>query len=218
MESSGRCRLRIMIAEDHAIMRAGLERLLQQEPEMCICAVASDGGATLARLDECDCDVLLLDLSMPGPSGPDLISRVRRRKPRLPVLVMSMHTDPVIVKAALQAGATGYISKDSDPECLTHALRAVASGEHYVEPRLVHWTLFPQEPAGTAQPLSARERQVLLHLAAGDGNSAIARKLFLSEKTVSSHKAKIMAKLNVGSLAGLIRYADQHLTDLTPPR
>jgi DNA-binding NarL/FixJ family response regulator len=212
------CRLRIVVADDHAIVRAGLERLLEREPEMCICATASSGTETLERLDECDCDILLLDLSMPAPSGPELIGRVRRRKPRLPILVMSMHTDPTIVKAALQAGAAGYISKGSDPECVVQAVQVVAGGGHYVEPRLMHWTLFPPESAAATQPLSAREREVLLHLAAGESNSVIARKLFLSEKTVSSHKAKIMAKLNVASLAELIRYADQHLPDLTPPK
>lgn len=214
MAASTPGQLRILVADDHAIMRAGLQRLIEREPDMCICAMTADGDATLARLDDCECDVLLLDLAMPGPCGPELITRIRRRKPTLPILVMSMHTDPTIVKAALQAGATGYIS---DPECLTHALRVAARGEHYVEPRLAHWTLFPQEAAGATQSLSARERQVLLHLAAGESNSLIARRLFLSEKTVSSHKVKIMAKLNIGSLAELIRYADQHLPDLAPP-
>lgn len=209
--------LRILVADDHAIMRAGLQRLIEREPDMCICAMTADGDATLARVDDCGCDVLLLDLAMPGPCGPELITRIRQRKPSLPILVMSMHTDPTIVKAALQAGATGYISKGSDPECLTHALRVAARGEHYVEPRLVQSTLFPQEPGSSTQSLSARERQVLLHLAAGESNSLIARRLFLSEKTVSSHKARIMAKLNIGSLAELIRYADQHLPDLAPP-
>ena len=218
MESSTHHRLRILVADDHAIVRAGLERLLEREPAMCICATAADGTETLERLGDCDCDVLLLDLSMPGPSGPELISRVRRLKPLLPILVMSMHTDPTIVKAALQAGATGYISKGSDPECVTHALQMVASGANYVEPRLMHWALFPQEPAAAAQSLSSRERQVLLRLAAGESNSAIARKLFLSVKTVSSHKVRIMAKLHIGSLAELIRYADQHLPDLTSPQ
>lgn len=217
MGSSPRCRFRILVADDHAIVRAGLERLLEREPEMCICAVAADGTQTLDRLGDCECDILLMDLSMPEPSGPELIARVRRRKPQLPILVMSMHTDPTIVKAALQAGATGYVSKGCDPELLTHAVRVVAAGGHYVEPRLMHWTLFPQESAPVTQLLSPRERQVLLHLAAGESNGVIARKLFLSEKTVSSHKVKIMAKLNIGSLAELIRYADQHLPELASP-
>lgn len=217
MTSPGCCEVRVLVADDHAIMRAGLERLLRNELEMCLCAMAVDGHSTLARVVDSNCNVLLLDLSMPGPHGPELISQIRRLKPDLPILVMSMHSDPAIVKASLAAGATGYITKDSEPDVLRRALRLVARGEHYLEPSLVQSTLFPPKPAGAPQALSAREVQVLQRLAAGESNAQVARALYLSEKTVSSHKAHIMAKLGFTSLADLIRYADQHLPDDDDP-
>jgi DNA-binding NarL/FixJ family response regulator len=212
------CRMRVLVADDHAIMRAGLERLIDNRPEMCICGTAADGVGTLARLQDTPCDVLLLDLSMPPPNGPELIAEVRRRKPDLPILIMSMHSDPAVVRAAVEAGASGYITKGSDPETLAEALRCTVRGEHYVEPRLAAAMVFASDRSAAPQALSAREREVLRYLAAGKSNAEIARALFLSEKTVSSHKMNIMAKLNVTSLAELVHYADRRLLDERPER
>jgi DNA-binding NarL/FixJ family response regulator len=199
----------IIIADDHAMVRAGLKRIIEGELGMIVTGQAGDGASTLARLQDARCDVLLLDLGMPAPSGPELIRQVRAQWPRLAILVVSMHNHPKMVRAALAAGANGYVPKDSDPEVLVTALRRVAGGGHYVEPNLADALLFtPPPPLDTH--LSPREREVLRRLAEGQSNGEIARALFLSEKTISTHKANLMAKLRLQSTADLVRYADEH--------
>lgn len=202
--------IHILIADDHAMVRKGLQRIIDSEPGLRVIGQAVDGSSTLAGLRATPCHVLLLDMGMPAPSGPELIGLIRVQWPRLPILVVSMYHDAAIVRAALQAGASGYITKDSEPETLMQALRRVAGGGRYVEPRLLDAIAFaPPAPAHPA--LSPRERQVLQRLADGQSNSVIARALFLSEKTISSHKANLMLKLGLQNMADLVRYADQHL-------
>jgi DNA-binding NarL/FixJ family response regulator len=200
----------IIIADDHAMVRSGLQRIIESEPGLHVTGQAGDGAGTLARLADTRCDVLLLDLGMPAPSGPDLIRRIRAQRPRLAILVVSMHNHPKMVRAALAAGANGYVTKDSDPEVLAAALRRVAGGGHYVEPSLADALLFAPAPAPSAN-LSPREREVLRRLAEGESNHEIARALFLSEKTISTHKANLMAKLRLENMADLVRYADEYL-------
>jgi DNA-binding NarL/FixJ family response regulator len=153
--------------------------------------------------------VLLLDLGMPAPSGLELIRQVRAQWPQLAILVVSMHNHPKVVRAALDAGANGYVVKDSDPEVLVAALRRVAGGGHYLEPSLADALLFTPSPAPHGN-LSPREREVLRRLARGQSNGEIARALFLSEKTISTHKANLMAKLQLENVADLVHYADEH--------
>lgn len=206
--------IRVLIADDHALMRAGLQRIIDSQSALCVSGMAMDGVSTLARIEDTSCDVLLLDLAMPAPSGPELIGLIRRRKPDLPLLVISMHNDPSIVRASLQAGASGYITKDSDPDILVQALRCVMAGEHYIESRLMKSVLFdPATIRPPVSPLSPRERQVLQRLAVGQSNSEIALALFISEKTVSCHKMNLMNKLGINSMVELLRYADQHWLD-----
>jgi len=200
----------IVIADDHAMVRGGLQRIIEAELGMRVTGQAGDGTGTLALLEHTHCDVLLLDLGMPAPSGRELITRVRTQWPKVAVLVISMHNEPRIVRDALDAGAHGYVTKDSDPEILLEAVRRVAAGGHYLEPKLAHAVLFAPAQA-THGSLSPRERQVLRLLADGQSNGAIARALFLSEKTVSTHKANLMAKLGLRSMADLVHYADRHL-------
>lgn len=202
----------VIIADDHSMVRAGLQRIVDNHPGMRVAAQAVDGESTLARLADTPCDVLMLDLTMPPPNGPDLIARIRSRWPSLPILVVTMHSDPVIAQTALQAGANGYITKDSDPETLIGALSRVAAGERFLEAKMMEAMIFsPLKREVPHEKLSPRELQVLKRLAAGQSNSQIAHELFLSEKTISTHKAHIMTKLNLGSTADLVRYADQHL-------
>jgi DNA-binding NarL/FixJ family response regulator len=199
----------IIIADDHAMVRAGLQRIIEGELGMRVTGQAGDGASTLARLQDTHCDVLLLDLGMPAPSGPELIRQVRAQRPQLAILVVSMHNHPKMVRAALDAGANGYVTKDSDPEVLVAALRRVAGGGHYLEPRLADALLFTPGAPPNAN-LSRREREVLRRLAQGQSNSEIARALFLSEKTISTHKANLMAKLRLQNMADLVHYADEH--------
>jgi DNA-binding NarL/FixJ family response regulator len=202
--------IRVLIADDHAMVRSGLQRIIDSEPGLCVSGQAVDGASTLVQLQDERCDVLLLDMTMPAPSGPNLIGQIRVQWPKLPILVVSMHHEAAIVRAALQAGANGYITKDSEPQALLQALRRVAGNGRYVEPRLLDAMVFAP-PVPARQALSPRECQVLQRLAAGQSNSVIARALFLSEKTISSHKTNLMVKLGVENMADLVRYADQQL-------
>jgi DNA-binding NarL/FixJ family response regulator len=196
--------IKVLIADDHAMVRGALGHLIDSEPGLEVVALAHDGASTLQQLAAHACDVLMLDLTMPEPSGCELISLVRERWPQQHLLVVSMHNTPRIVRAALNAGANGYITKDSEPETLLHALRVVAAGGRYVEPRLMDAMLFAPTPAARLTP---RETDILQRLAAGQSNSAIARSLYITDKTVSTHKANLMAKLDIHNLADLLRYA-----------
>jgi len=199
----------VIIADDHAMVRAGLQRIIEGELGMRVTGQAGDGASTLARLQDTRCDVLLLDLGMPAPSGLELIRQVRAQWPQLAILVVSMHNHPKMVRAALDAGVNGYVVKDSDPEVLVQALRRVAGGGHYLEPSLADALLFTPSPVPHGN-LSPREREVLRRLARGQSNGEIARALFLSEKTISTHKANLMAKLQLENVADLVHYADEH--------
>lgn len=204
--------IRVVIADDHPMVRSGLQTIIDAAPGMQVTGHAVDGASTLARLQDTACDVLLLDLGMPPPSGPELIARIHADKPGLPVVVITMHEEIRLVRAALQAGAKGYITKDTDPDTLVQAVRDVAAGRRYVDPRLAQAMAFAPDSA-PHEKLSPREFEVMRRLAAGQSNGEIARHLFLSEKTVSTHKANVLAKLELHSMADLIRYVDQNLNE-----
>lgn len=207
--------LRLLLADDHPMVREGLLRVLESQPGVQVVAEASNGTETVRCARETAADLLLLDLSMPEPNGVTLIGAVRRASPALPILVLSMHDKPMVVRAALDAGASGYITKGSDIAVLMDAVRHVAAGHPYVEPRLMNSALLGRG-AGTPVPrarLSGREMQVLERLVQGQANHEIAQALFLSEKTISSHKASLMRKLGVSSLVDLPRAAERYLID-----
>lgn len=209
MSSAPKCTgsdIRVMIADDHAIVRAGLQRLIETQPGMKVVATGVDGTSTLMSLRKTDVDILLMDLSMPSPSGPELTATIRLCYPRLPVLVISMYDNLSVVSAVMYAGANGYITKDSDPEVLMAAIRQVVAGSSWLEPDMMRAVMSKQveQPA-----LSIREKEVLCMLAEGYRNHQIAEALFISEKTVSTHKTNLMHKLQLNSTAELIRYADE---------
>jgi DNA-binding NarL/FixJ family response regulator len=203
--------IKVLIADDHAMFRGALGRLIDSEPDLEVVALAHDGVSTLQQLADKPCDVLLLDLTMPETNGSQLIALIREKWPQQRLLVVSMHNTPRIVRTALDAGANGYITKDSEPQTLLHALRVVAAGGRYVEPSLMEAMLFAPEAATRLTP---RETDILQRLAAGQSNSAIARSLYITDKTVSTHKANLMAKLEIDNLADLLRYAMEN--DLAP--
>jgi DNA-binding NarL/FixJ family response regulator len=198
---------KVMLADDHAMVRDGLRRLLETEPGFEISSQATTGLEVLQKLEQEACDLLLLDLTMPAPNGPKLIGKIRSKYPTLPLLVVTMHNEPRMAQAALQAGANGYITKDAEPTELLEAVRRVAAGSRYVSPEVLEGIAF-LPTSGSEISLSAREQEVLRRLVAGQTNNQIAHDLFISEKTVSSHKANLMAKLGASSLADLIRLAD----------
>jgi DNA-binding NarL/FixJ family response regulator len=174
--------IKVLIADDHAMVRGAFVRLIDSEPDLQVAAQAQDGNSTLQRLADTPCDVLLLDLNMPDPSNSQLITLIREKWPQQPILVVSMHNTPRMVRTALDAGANGYITKDSEPHILLKALRLVAGGGRFVEPSLMEAMLFAPAPKAALTP---RESEILQRLAAGQSHSVISRALYISEKTVS---------------------------------
>lgn len=203
---------RILIADDHAIMRGGLKQLIEFDARLQVAAEAENGAQVLEQLRAGEFDLLLLDMSMPGLSGEDLISRVHGRYPRLPILVLSMHNEAQIAQRALRAGASGYLTKDHNPETLLAAIHRGAGGGRYLDPRIAEQLAFasssPTDDA-TAQ-LSDREFQILRLLAQGLSVNQIADQLVISNKTVSTHKTRLMEKMGFTCNADIIKYAMTH--------
>jgi DNA-binding NarL/FixJ family response regulator len=205
--------IRIVLADDHTIVREGLKQLLAGAPEFSVIAEARDGSEVLKRVREHDFEVLLLDMSMPGKSGIDLIKQVHAEKPKLRILVLSMHEEQQYAVRALKAGAAGYITKDSASARLVEAIRKVAGGGAVISPAVAEQFALAAMPQNETLPhtaLSDREFQVFEMLASGESVSAIAERLNLSVKTVSTHKAHVMQKMNLANQSELVRYALNH--------
>jgi DNA-binding NarL/FixJ family response regulator len=203
----------LMLIDDHAIVREGLKQLFALAPDLQVQAEATNGADALALLRRQRPDLVLLDLAMPGLSGEDLVASMRARFPGLPILVLSMHNEPQIAQRALQAGANGYLSKDCDPDTLLAAIRRVAAGGRFLAPELAQLMAF--EAAGVHNlpghaRLTRRELQIFRLIADGYSINEIAAQLDISNKTVSTHKARLMEKMGFLSNAELIRYAVTH--------
>ena len=204
--------IRIIIADDHAIVRGGLKQIFALTSDIVVVSEAAQSSEVLEQWRQIPCELLLLDLTMPGVTGVDLICRLHDEKPDLPILVLSMHNEGQIVARALKAGAAGYVTKDSEPEILLAAVRKVAAGGKYIDPALVESMIF-NAGGGSDLPhdaLSDRELQVLKLFAAGGPLGEIAERLHLSPKTVSTHKTRLMQKLGIDNNADLVRYATKH--------
>lgn len=204
--------IKALIADDHAIVRGGLKQLLAATDDIDVVGEAADGQSLLAQLPGLDCQLLLLDMSMPGISGLDLIRRLKTGWPMLPILVLSMHNEGQIVMRALRAGASGYVTKDSDTSVLLAAIRKVGGGGKFIDPVLVDGVVSDIVDIGSNEnpPLTDREFQVLQRIATGHAITKIAEALCLSAKTVSTHKMRIMRKLGIDNNADLIRHAIRH--------
>ncbi|AVJ19295.1 response regulator [Serratia rhizosphaerae] len=201
--------IRLMIAEDHAIMREGLKQLFLLDAGIKVVAEAADGGRVLERLRAGDVDLLLLDISMPGISGEDLINRISSQHPGLKILVLSMFNEPQIAQRMLEHGALGYITKDRNPEALLNAIRSVASGARYIDHELAQKIVFAQYQSNSAphENLTLRERQIMIMLAHGESINAIADTLAISNKTVSTYKSRLMKKMGFTANADIVKYA-----------
>jgi len=205
--------IRILVADDHAIVRQGLRQVLALASELELAGEAKNGWEVVEQVRAGGIGLLLLDMNMPGPNGVELIKRVRDETPRLPILVLSMHGESQIARRAIKAGAAGYLTKDSEPETLIAAIRQVASGGNYIEPAVAERLLFEVSSAGAEllhQNLSEREYQIFLLLVQGRGVNEIGEMLHISAKTVSTHKQHLMQKLGVDNLSELVRYALKH--------
>jgi DNA-binding NarL/FixJ family response regulator len=205
--------IRVVIADDHTIVREGLKQLLSAAPDLAVIGEAQNGQEVLQRVREDDFDVLLLDMSMPGRSGIELIRQVRGEKPKLRILVLTMHEEGQYAVRAIKAGAAGYLTKDSASAQLVVAIRKVAAGGAFISSGVAEQFALgamahTDRPPHTA--LSDREYQVFEMLVAGKSVTDIAERLNLSVKTVSTHKAHVMQKMNMTNQAELIRYAIGH--------
>ncbi len=205
--------IRLMLADDHTIIRDGLKTIFSTVPDMQVVAEAADGCEVLALLRAHAPDVLLLDMSMPGRSGIVLIQQIRASHPALPILVLSMYRESQYAVQAIRAGAAGYLTKNVESDQLLGAIRKVARGGTAVSPaiadKLVSQARQPEAMLPHAR-LTARELQVFQMLAEGLGINEIAAALSLSAKTVSTHKANILGKMDIASTAGLVHYAIRH--------
>ena len=206
---------RILIVDDHAILRAGLKQMLSECPDIVVGGEAGNGIEALNKIRAEKWDVLVLDMSMPGRNGIELIKQIKGEYPKLPILILSMHTEDAYAVRALRAGASGYLCKDNAESQLEAAIRKVAGGGLFITPAVaeklaVGMLQASREDGPPHTRLSDREYEVFNYLAAGEGVTDIAHKLNLSVKTVSTHKFRIMQKMNFSNVADLIHYAIRH--------
>ena len=205
--------IRILIADDHPIVRRGLKQILAEEPDLNVQGEAQNGQEVLEKLREQEWDVLVLDINMPRISGLEVLQEVKDRWPDLPVLVMSIHSEDQFGVRSLRAGAAGYLNKESAPDELVSAIRKVHDGGKYVSPSLSEMlvAVLQSDPDRLRhEDLSNREYEVLLLIASGKTVSEIAENLNLSVKTVSTHRARTLSKMNLSTNAELMHYAIQH--------
>jgi two-component system invasion response regulator UvrY len=202
--------IRVLIADDHAIVRGGLKEILLRELEGVTCGEAENGQQVLDQIESQDWDLLILDITMPGRGGLDVLKTVKESRPRLPVLVLSMHPEDQYGKRVLKAGASGYMNKESAPEELIKALRKLLGGGRYVSAALAESLASDLSPdAGRAphERLSDREFEVLRQLASGKTVTQVAEALHLSVPTVSTYRARILEKMRMSTTAELMHYA-----------
>ena len=202
--------IRVLVVDDHAVVRSGLRRLLDAEPDIETVGEAPNAERAVFEAIDVHPDVVLMDLVMPERGGIEGMPAVLQAVPDAKVLVLSMQDDPRYVRAAFEAGASGYVLKEAADTEVVAAIRAVASGEHYLHPSLGAKLIAAEtEDRRRAEqdPLSEREREVLRLLALGHTNQEIAKQLYISVRTAETHRAHIMQKLNLSSRAELVRYA-----------
>ena len=202
--------IRIVMADDHAIVREGLKRIVASAEDMEVVGEAGDGTQVMQLVRETQFDVLVLDLSMPGRSGMELIKLVKSERPPLRILVLSMHQEMQYAVRAIKSGASGYLTKESAPAQLLLALRRIAAGRAYISAEVAEQLAqgaMPGATAATHESLSPREFEVFRLLAVGALVKDIATRLNLSAKTVSTHKANLMQKMSLANQSELVRYA-----------
>lgn len=205
--------INVLIADDHVIMRNGLKQLCEDMGDIEVAGEAKNGSEVLVLLDgEKKFDLVLLDLTMPGVSGTDLVEHIRERDANLPILIFSMRSELQVVKSVLKAGATGYITKGGEEALLIAAIRKVAGGERFVDPITVEQAIFEKKAHGELAlgRLSEREVEIMKLIAQGRSLTEIAAELFISIKTVSAHKRNLMLKMNFNSTAELAIYVAEN--------
>ena len=213
MNKPGAKTIRVLIADDHAIVREGLKQILADTPNIVVEGEAENGLAAVQLVRGCDSNVLLLDISMPDRSGIEVLKQIRKEKPALAVLMLSMHREDQYAVRALKAGASGYLNKQSAPAELVNAIRQVASGRKYISPELAQQLanqVSDDRDEVLHESLSDREFQTLTMIASGMAVSDIAAELALSVKTVSMYRSRLLAKMRLRHNAELTHYAIKH--------
>ena len=207
----------VLLADDHAIIRDGLRKILADTYDLVVAGEAANGSAVMEQVRARDWDLLVLDISMPGRNGLELIKLVKAERPKLPILIFSMHPEEQYAVRAIRAGASGYISKEGDTDMLLPAMRKVVAGGMFISPKVAELLAGDISPQSQNLPhtlLTDREFEVFRRIVQGVALTAIAEELSLSVKTVSTHKTHILAKMNMSTQVDLVRYAiDQKLTD-----
>lgn len=199
--------IRVFIADDHAIVRHGLEQLIASTGDMRVVGTASNGREVLNAVPTLECDVIILDLSLPKVNGPEVLHRLKQQRPELRVLVLTMYPEDQYAVTLLESGASAYLSKDRPASELLEAIRRVATGARYVTQTIAAVRGPSAAPAPAHAALSAREHQVFTLIIQGRSGAEIAAELDLTKGTVSNHLSKIKEKLGVGSIAEIVRYA-----------
>jgi two-component system, NarL family, invasion response regulator UvrY len=202
--------IRIIIVDDHTVVRRGLKQILSEESDMSVVGEAYNAQEMLALVRKQQCDVIVADISMPGRSGLDVLKELKQDRPKLPVLVLSMHPEDQYAVRALKLGASGYMTKESAPEELVKAIRKVVSGGRYVSPSLAEklaLDLAVDTDRSPHETLSEREHQVFTMIARGKTVKEIADELALSVKTISTYRTRILEKMGMKNNAELIHYA-----------
>ena len=206
-------KIRVLIADDHPVVRQGLRQMLEAEPDLAVVAEATGGHEVLDISKRTDWDVAVLDYNMPGKAGVDLVKELRSRYAGRPVLMLSIHPEERHAFRVLKAGAAGYLTKETATEELVNAIRKVSQGGRYVSPALGEMLANEMVGGGERAPhekLSDREFQVLWMIASGKRAGDIARELYLSPNTVSTYRTRVLAKINARNNAELMRYALRH--------
>jgi len=206
-------RIKVLVADDHPIVRRGVKQIIEESSDMVVSGEASSGSEVLDRVAESDYDVLLLDISLPGRSGLDILKQVKSMKPTLPVLVLSIYPEDQYAIRALKSGASGYLTKGRAPEELKEAVRKISKGHKYITSSLAE-KLADRLSGGMGElpheTLSDREYQVMCMIASGKMVSRIAEELSLSVKTISTHRSRLLKKMALKNNAELTRYAIEH--------
>jgi DNA-binding NarL/FixJ family response regulator len=205
--------IRILIADDHRIVREGLKQILAETPDMIVVDEASNGQEVLAKAWKNDYDVVLLDISMPGRSGLDILKQLKSERPKVSVLVLSMYSEEQYAMRALRAGASGYMTKESAPDELIEAIRKVSTGRKYISATVAEKLAVSLEASNERpahESLSDREYQVMCMIASGKTIKTIADELSLSVKTVSTYRTRILEKMRMKNNAELTHYSIQN--------
>lgn len=205
--------IRVLIADDHAIIRQGLKQILSETPDLVVAGEASNGIEVMHLVRDGLGDIVLMDVSMPDRNGIDALKLIKKEYPRLPVLVLSMHPEEHYALRALKAGAAGYVTKQSAPESLVNAIRQVAAGKKYVSPAVAQQlaeAITDDDERPPHEKLSDREYQTLVLIASGKALSQIAEELNLSVKTVSVYRARLLEKMKMKNNAELTHYGLKH--------